>query len=68
MRINADMVDKALAEITYKAQAEILRRFVEILKSHSYYPADTYKGKTECKVVDVDDIEMEFQRMLEGLK
>ena len=47
---------------------EVLNRFVAILKSHSYYPADTYKGRIECKVVDIDDIDMELDKMLEELK
>ena len=68
MKINGDMVDKALADITYKAQVEVLKRFAAILKSHSYYPADTYKDKIECKVVDIDDIEMELKIILEELK
>lgn len=68
MKINGDMVSKALDGVTRKAEAEILKRFVAICKSHTYYPADTYKGRVECKVVDIDDIEMELEKMLEELK
>ena len=52
----------------YNMKHEILKRFVAICKSHAYYPADTYKGRVECKVVDIDDIEMELEKMLEELK
>lgn len=68
MKLNADMIDKALTDIVYKAQIEVLKRFVEICKSHAYYHADTYKGRVECKVVDIDDIKMELKKMLEELK
>lgn len=68
MKINGDMVTKALDDVTRKAEAEILKRFVTICKSHAYYPADTYKGRVECKVIDVDDIDMELEKMLEELK
>ena len=51
-----------------KSIKETLNRFVLICKTHSYYPADTYKGMYERRVVDADDIDMELKKMLEELK
>ena len=68
MKINGDMVAKALDDVTRHAEAEIIKRFVAICKSHAYYPADTYKGRVGCKVIDIDDIEMELEKMLEKHK